>query len=207
MTIFGRIVSRQDLENAAMETCKTWIDTYLAEVERQRGIDTGFYQRPKSYTTVNSVTKWDEDQLPAIIVVSNGFSQAPRKKGDGTFDTWWGLGIACIVSGNDEASTREFASDYTAALRALFNQRVSLDGFADGTDFVDEHYDDIQEEDRRSMASGQVIFSVEVDNVVQTKAGPITPDDPPSDPEAPIPDWPIATSVHLDGVTIVKEIS
>lgn len=212
MTIFGNLTSRADLEAAVKSVIINWIDTYLAEVERQRGLTVPFYSRPRSITTTNHFAKWDEDQLPAIVIISNGFSAPPKKKGDGTYNTWWGLGVAVVVSAVDEQETRDMASDYTLALLAIFAQRQSLNGFANGIEIADVNFDDIDDGDRRSLASGQIIMSVEVDDVVQANVGPSvptppvwTPDDPPVNPEAPFPDWPIATSGSVE-IDIVKEL-
>lgn len=205
MTIFGTIVTRTELENAAKLTIQTWISTYLAEVERQHSVVAGSYERPRSYTTTNDFERWDENQLPAIIIVSPGQSAPPEKQGDGKYRTTWALGIGVVCSGNDEAETREMVDIYTAAIRTLLIQRPSLGQFASGLTYEDERYDEMSTAKRRSLQAGYVICSVKVDNVADASGGPITPSDPPVPATDPIPDWPIATSGKV-GVQKVKEL-
>lgn len=206
MSIFGRIVTRTELENAAKVTVQTWISTYLAEVERQHGIVAGRYERPRGYSTTNDFDRWEEDQLPCIIIVSPGMSSTPVKRGDGNYNTWWALGVGVVCSGDTEHDTRAMVDIYTAAIRALLIQRPSLNQFAQGLNYEDERYDEAATENRRSLQAGYVVCTVEVDNVVMSNAGPMTPSDPPSpDPTVPIPDWPVATGGKV-GVQIVKEL-
>jgi hypothetical protein len=207
MTIFGTIKTRTDLEAAAKLTLQTWFSTYLAEVERQHDVVAGSYERPHSYTTTNDFEKFDEDQLPAIIIVSPGMTAAPVKQGNGQYRTTWSLGVGVVCSGNDENDVRTMVDIYTAAIRTLLVQRPSLGQFAAALNYEDERYDEgVSTAKRRSLQAGYVLCSVEVDGVVDASGGPITPSDPPTPATDPIPDWPIATSGSVT-VQKVKEIS
>lgn len=207
MTLFKPIITRQDVEHAALNTLKPWFDTYLAEVERQKGLIVRQLPRPRSYMRRNEFDKWPEEQLPSIIVISPGIVGRPTASGSGMFTADWGLGVAVIAEGRDNDNTRDLVGYYTAAIRALILQRPSLNGFAKGVVWEDERYDDISDFDAgRTMASGQVVFQVEVEDVVSTRAGPVTPDTPPVDPPPVSPDWPIADTVTAD-VQIVEELN
>jgi hypothetical protein len=197
--IFRQIITRQDVEQAALDTLQIWIDTYLAEVERQKGITVRSLPRPRSWTRRNEFERWPEDQIPAIIVVSPGLSDPPMGTGNGAFRADWDLGIAVVAEGQQTNSTRDLVGYYTAAIRALIIQRPSLGGFAMGVIWTGERYDDISDtEIGRTMASGQVLFQVTVEGIVSTKAGPVTPDTPPVDPPDTSPTWPIATQVSAE---------
>lgn len=202
MTIFGRIITRHHLENAAKLTLQTWLSTYLAEVERQSDVVAGSYERPRSYTTSNDFEKFDEAQTPAIIIVSSGIIGTPVKQGDGTYRTTWALGVGVVCSGSDEGDVRTMVNIYTAAIRTLLVQRPSLGQFAQGLNYEDEKYDEVTGAKRRTLQAGYVACSVEVDNVVDASGGPITPSDPPTPATDPIPDWPIAES----GSVLVKKV-
>lgn len=198
-TIFKQIITRQDVELQVIDTLKDWFDTYLAEVERQNALDVRQLPRPRSYSRRNEFERWPEDQIPAVIVISPGLVEPPVANGSGEFRGYWGVGVAVIAEGQDTDNTRDLVGYYTAAIRALILQRPSLGGFAMGVTWEGEHYDDISDvEMGRTLASGQVVFQVEVEGIVSTKAGPVTPDTPPVDPPPVSPAWPIATEVTAD---------
>ena len=96
-SIFGRIVTGDDVETWALNLFRRWMGTYLAEVERQHGLQAGHWQRPRAYVRVLSFDKWPEDQLPAVMLVSAGIAGPPIKHGDGKIAARWllGLGVLC----------------------------------------------------------------------------------------------------------------
>lgn len=198
-SIFGQLLTRGDLEDHVVDLLKKWMDTYLAEVERQNGKAVRSLPRPRSIVRRNAFEHWVEEQLPTLIVVSPGTVGPPRKRGNGSYEVDWTLGIAAIASGKDSDNTRDLVDLYATAVRALIIQRPSLEGFAIGVVWEDEHYDDISDSDvGRTMASGQVVFRVTVENVVFAQAGPITPDTPPDPPPDTSPVWPIVETLHLE---------
>jgi hypothetical protein len=198
-SIFKDIITRQEVEQAAMITLQTWLDTYLAEVERQKGLAVRSLPRPRSWMRRNEFEHWPEDQIPSIIVISPGIAEPPTGTGSGAFRANWLLGVAVVAEGQQTNNTRDLVGYYTAAIRALIIQRPSLGGFAMGVTWTDERYDDISDtEIGRTLASGQVVFQVTVENIVSTKAGPLTPDTPPVDPPDTSPTWPIADTVSVE---------
>jgi hypothetical protein len=198
MTIFGRIVSGADVEDWCEQLIRTWISTYLAEKEDQDGLGRGVIPRPRGWTVAPDVNKWPEDQLPAIILASTGIPAPPRKSGDGRYRARWEMRITTVVSARSERDSRRIASRYTAALRALFAQRPSLDGKADGIDWIAERYDEIAFDEQRSLGHGTVALLVEVDDVTTTGAGPMTPDEPLDPDIEPWPEWPTVQTVDVD---------
>ena len=190
-TIFERIVTGADVEAWCSELLLTWFGTYLSEVERQRGMTPGTLARPRGLVLANGLDKWPEDQLPALLLVSVGTAEAPLKEGDGTYRARWDVGAACVCSARTEADSRTQAMLYIAALRALFVQRPSLDGWADGTVWTGETYDaELDYDDLRTLAAGIAAFTVEVRGVTTANAGPVTPEVP-IDPDTEAwPPWP-----------------
>jgi hypothetical protein len=159
-SIFGRIVSGADVEDWTMALLQRWFSTYLAELERQHGVAEGSWQRPRSFVLAPSLDKWPEDQLPAVLLVSVGLEPKPPMGGDGRYRVRFTLGAACVCSARTQAESHRMSQIYVAALRALLVQRPSLDGHADGVDLLDENYDWLEYDDIRTLASGQVIFTV-----------------------------------------------
>jgi hypothetical protein len=192
----GPMISAYDVERAALDTLRKWIDTYLGEAEAQHGRARNSLPRPRSYTTSNSFDKWPEDQLPCVLLVSPGILEPPQARGDGAIFAVFSLGVAAIVSTAQMADTEELAKLYVCALRTCLIQQRSLGGFASGTEWLDETYDDLPSEDSRSLGAGQAIFAVEVDAVAQRYHGPLL--DTPQPPYDPVPGDPLADPVDVD---------
>jgi len=171
--IFGRIVAGSDVEMWVAQLLAKWFGTYLAEVERQHGIPSCFYQRPLSYSmpTAPTFDKWPEDQLPALVITSTG-TPNQRKDGHGTFRCRFLIGVYALCSARTARETHDMARLYCAAVRALLIQRPSLDGEASGTDWIDEDYTDLVFDDTRTLSVAAVHFGIDVDDVTTYGAGP-----------------------------------
>lgn len=202
--IYGPIVDRDTIEETVMAFIQLWIDTYLAEVERMKGMSIRHLPRPRSYSAVNRFERWTQDQLPAIIVVSPGLTKPPVKNGAAVYRGKWALGIGIVVGARDQETNRSVVGLYAAAIRMLFTHKPSVGGFALGCTWLDEKYTDSPEDYRQSTAAGQVLFELEVDAVVQGLQGPATIDPPPADPVPDPGQWPEVIDVS-DGATITKE--
>jgi len=203
-TIFERIVTGADLEQWCLDTLHRWFPSYLAELERQHGIAAGALQRPRAYLRVPSLDKWPEDQLPAVLLISEGTLDPPRQDGEKHYRARWLIGTACVCSARTEAESRTLAMLYIAALRALFIQRPSLDGNASGTVWLSEDYTELDYDDGRSLAAGRAVFTVEVEDVVSGDAGPLTPGEPLDPDTQPWPLWPITelAETEVEGVPL-----
>lgn len=198
MSIFGPIIDGHTIEGWATAHLELWLPTYIAEVARQR--DVPIPPNPRSYVTVNEFDRWPEHQIPTCIVVSPGLADQPAKAGDGRYRATWVLGIAIIASGRDRPSTEKLSKMYAAAVRAAIAQHPSLgQSVVRGSQWRDERYTDVPNDDSRTLGSGQVYFYVEVDNVINTTGGPAGP---PEDPEPPMDEWPVVGDVII---TINKE--
>jgi hypothetical protein len=206
-TIFGRIVSGADVEDWCEQLIRRWISTYLAEKERQDGLKAGALPRPRGWVVAPDVNKWPEDQLPTILLASTGVPAIPQKGGDGRYRARFDMRVTSIVSASTERDSRRLAHRYTAALRALFTHRPSLDGHANGVDWVAEDYAVLAYDDQRTLGVSTVALFVQVDDVTTAGAGPATPDEPLDPDIQPWPDWPLVTEVDVDvvGAAITKE--
>jgi hypothetical protein len=198
-TIFGPIVSGGDVEDWTFAVLKRWSCTYLAEIERQHGLTPGCLPEPKGWVPAQSFDKWPEDQLPGLIVVSTGTTEAPVKTGEGSYRARWAIRLGVICSGATQAQSRRLAQLYLAAHSLILIQRPSLEGHANGVVWLGEDYTQIAYDDTRSLSSGEALFSIEVDGVRVADAGPITPSDPQATCEEPWEPW---STIHLVEVQV-----
>jgi hypothetical protein len=197
-TIFGRIVSANDVEQAVLATLKKWSSTYIAELERQHGYTAGELQRVRGWVLAPTFDKWPEDQLPGVLVVSPGLIPPPMRDGDGTYRATWSVDVGCCCSARDQQRSHELAQMFVAAHKAIVLQRPSLGGFATACKWMNESYDALAYDDTRSLYAGYATFAIEVANVVTTLAGPTSTDDPLTPDTDPWADWPEVETVDVD---------
>ena len=206
-TIFERIVTGWDVEQWVMNHLKKWFSTYLSEVERQHGVAAGTLERPRGWVIAPSFDKWPEDQLPAVVVISIGLADVPRKGGDGKYRARWDIVCGSAFSARTQAESRLGSMFYVSALGTLLGQKPALEVGALAVDWLDEDYTILEFSDERTLSAGAARFQVEFDDVRTTKAGPANPDAPlpgtgPTDPldTLPYPLWAnIGTvEIHVD---------
>lgn len=203
MSIFGEFITNDEVEQAVLNTVREWASTYLAEVERQKGMTAGDLPRPRSYVVASEFeTIPGDEQLPMVIAIAPGLADPPSKNGSKRHRATWQVAVVVLVSVRRTADNnpRKVAGYYGAAVRGLLVQRPGLEGFAEGTTWVDESYQDVNTEDSRSLGAVRVVFDVEVDGVVTGDAGPVAPA-PQGDPLAPYDDPPEVESgkTHIEG--------
>jgi hypothetical protein len=185
-TLFGRLIESTDVQNAAQETIEEWIETYLAEYERQRELDPKTIQVIETYTQVNEFRDWAGNETPVCVIVSPELPET-SKKGGGEYTGQFILGIGIIVQADTRPNTNKMARAYGAIIRQLLLQQAGLGGLASGITFESEKYNDVPEGEDRAQASAQVIFTVEVPGIVDSRKGTIAPSENPygDDSEAP----------------------
>lgn len=196
--MYGFLKSGYDVEQAVIRHLRGdrpdvkdghlgWMTPYIAEVERQLGLDPETIPLIRSYVTANEFRKWPEEQTPGILVVSPGLTDPPLREGDGSYRGRFSLGVAAIAKGRTKEETQRNAKVYGAAVAGALIQHPSLEGFARGLEWRDQSYTDIDSDEGRTLASSQNIFQVEVSNLVLAFGGPVvSPEDPYEDPG----DWP-----------------
>lgn len=202
--IYGHVIDRDEFEMHVIGFIQEWMNTYMAVLERQKSIVPGKLLRPRSYTQVNKFERWTQDQLPAVIVVSPGITGTPKKTGTNVYRAKFTLGVGIVIALATQEQNRKMIGTYAAAIRKMFLDKPSLGGFAMGTEWVGENFEDLPDDSRRSIAYGSVLFVVEVDGVAVGRTGPPTADPPPIDPLPDPGNWPQVTDVTA-GVTIIKE--
>lgn len=189
---FGRFLTAGQVENMVIDTLRDWNPTYCREIERQLGKGVNWLPDLASIQVAKRVERWAEEALPAAIVVAPGLYDEPRRQGDGTYIARWSIGIAVICSARDRETTNFLSKIYSAMVRAVLVQKPALQGESLGVRWLDEKYDDLQDDDKsRTLAAGQAVFWAEFDDVVTAGSGPLAPSEDPGD-------WPTATVVHAD---------
>lgn len=197
--VFGRIVLGSDAETALVDTLQAWLPTYLAELERRTDRPAGAVPMVRSWRRSNRFYRFPQDQLPAAIVISPGTTGPPERRGDGTIDAWFRLGIAIVCAANTPEATNELAKLYAAAVRTAVLQQPSLAGdpadphpFAARVIFVGETTDDVPAEYLEIGCTAQVEFDVLVEGIADATAGPAAATvEPPAD-------LPVVSSQHVD---------
>jgi hypothetical protein len=196
VSIYGPLVTDTAVERAVLASLRGWLPSYLAEVARQDG--SGAVTTPASYEAIrDTVTKWPEQALPAIVVQVGGTLQTTRKGSN--YRAVYGASVGCIVAGPTRTRTRELAGIYGLAVTAALTQHGDLGGFADGVDWTDTIYDLIDEDRSRTLMAAVVSLDVAVNNVLDVAQGPTGPTpDPDDDPIPGLPNWGNADDVETD---------
>lgn len=210
MTIYGRLIGANHVEDAAAAVLRKWFVTYLHEVERQSGIAAGTIATPRSLRISGGVEKMPEDQTPTIGVASPGISDAaPLPNGSRQYQAQFLLDLFGVVSakgteeGNSPRALR-IARLYALALRACIGQQADPDGTLYRRDWIAEDYDVLDSIDDRTICVCKVRYAIEVPNVLTLDAGPIYPTgpDPETDPLPISPEWPIAETADIEVVKV-----
>jgi hypothetical protein len=197
MSIFGQILSTDQLEDHAVQTLRTWFPTYLNEIELQRAITGLDLPPPRSYEVSDELTDMpDPAQLPAVIVISPGMNVPPTMEGDGHFTGYFTLRTAVANSASDRSSTRRNNKIYTAAARAILLQKKSLGDWCSGVQFLNERYDEGEDDRGRTFAVGTLEMVYAVPGIVNARYGPAVPI-PPVPDALPGSSWGTVEETHL----------
>src|SRR5262249_15496789 len=137
--------------------------------------------------------KWPEDQIPGVLVVSPGLVPPPQRGGDGVYYARWNVQVGCACSARTQQEAHEIAMLFVAAHKAIVVQRPSLEGHAAGAQWLDEQYSPLEYDDTRSLYAGYATLVIDIDDVLTSLAGPITPDDPLTPDE--LAPWPLDPTV------------
>jgi hypothetical protein len=190
--VFGRIVTGISVQKAMDNTVRLWAADYLAEVASQEGRQA--LPNFRSYVGQLDPALFQPEQLPSCVIVAPGLAEKPRRHAT-TYTAKWAVGVVCIVSGQTESNTFDLLQLYTAAVRAIVLQHPSLGGFASGIEWVTERYDNLGNDDLRTLGSGINQFNVEVEGVTDIRLGPSEPSEPSADNTIGPVDWPTAAIV------------
>lgn len=182
--LFGPIVTGKQVRNAMISHIRKWFPSYIAEVGRTDGRDGAALPLFRSFPSLLDMPdgRYVEDQMPSCVVVAPGLIELPTKH-SGVYKARWAVNVGAVISGQNRENTFDLAELYAAAIRSAVLQHPGLGGFAAGTDWLGERYDDIPNDMQRTLGAGTVQFSVEVQGAVDARQGPVQPlADPIPDP-------------------------
>lgn len=175
MTRFGPIISADRLEDDLTIFLQKWIETYLAEVAIAHGDTRTDYPKPKYWTTTPILTVDAVTQIryPAALVVSPGLVSKPIRRGDGTYEGTYQVGVCVLTSVNTELGSSKSARRYGAAIHAAVMQRPSLDTtYIEGVEWADERFTDFLNANQDTVASATEIFNITVKGLFNALKGP-----------------------------------
>ena len=195
MSVVGTVWHPGHLEDTVIAALKTWLPSSLNEAIAQDSKAPAKVAVPRSYIVVSEDDRWPEDQLPAIVVTSPGFVDAPdRAKGDGSWHGTWALEVTAIVKGRNAPEARRIAQLYWTAICIAVLQRRSLGEPYQATVLSDAALDSVPIEKRRTLAGATALFHVEVQSMFSDFDGPRTPE-----PPDPMPDtWPEVQETNIE---------
>lgn len=203
MSIVGSIVTAWDVEQAVKATLQTWLDTYLTDCERQSGGRWAIrsIRRPpnpeQSWEIVSAYHDIPGRILPAISIESGAMATDPDVEAEGDVTGRWAITVQAVVKGKSRGLARDVLSMYEAAIRTIFQQKGSLDGFADGTVLGRSNLNLIPPDRDRTLVGCEVPLTVIVPQTNFRGPGPEEPDPTPDPPPISSPDDPNHTSTNV----------
>jgi hypothetical protein len=202
VALFGDFKLDEELQQAAEDTIREWIKTYLAVVERRVGLNPGTLPLPKSYVWSDdgALSKKPEDQLPCIVILAPGTGKTQIvEDGEGNHRGGVVMNVAVIVEANSQAAASRLAKRYRKALELLLVHQPSLGGFASGLLFRGWRNDDLRPEDSRSIATGTNVVEVLVPNISKAGAGLKAPlEEPYEETKAPTVKSPVDVDLESE---------
>ncbi len=182
LDVFKDIISSDELDVQINATLSMWMDTYLAELDRQRGFSTPI-PGIRSYVTLQDFRHDPENQTPAVVVVNAGTTGRPQKTGEGWYRSTFLVAVAVITSTKDQASTRRMSQVYGAAVRAIMLQKKAGANMVSDVAWLGEANDQIDRDAGDQLAACTNSFELMVDGIVKERgAGPAAPSTATPDP-------------------------
>lgn len=213
-SIYGAIVDRSQVEQAVINILQTppagsnfpLIAYYLAEVERQRGLQPQTLPLPPgpdSYRGGLDFDVFEDEWAPVLTVLAEPVGRAEREH-EGFYGSMYEIRVGAVVVGQDEDTVRLLADRYGAAVMACLAQNGGLGtrvDFATGltipfaTKTVVETVAEttFPNARMRRLAQSTVILHSFIDHVVDEN-GPIAF---PASPYLPAPSWPTIENVDV----------
>lgn len=176
-SVFGTIfVAADRLEMPTADLLQRWFPTLLTRVCNQLDIEVLPTPKMKNYTKRNRYEALKGEELPRIVVISPGIVGTPRKTGNGNYRAIWrlGIGVACGASDEDEAKLH--CDIYAACIREIMVKYAG--GWLQAKiEWIDEAYVDLPLTDQVLLTrAANEWFTVDIENVAQTRGGPEDPD-------------------------------
>ena len=218
-SIFGRIVTRRDIELALCAFLRNWIPTYVAEIERQAGLPAQTIPLPPdpalSYRGGLDFNTWQQTWAPVFIVTVTPQGAPERKMAAGVYCQTFLIGVAVnfvvtnevpdlALSGSEAAGLEDNARQYAdmlgmaACAAILQNGQIGLwpDGGPISTKTTLLRYPTsiFPNPDNRRIVRSWFELTLVADWVLQEAGGPGTP---PIQPYGDSSLWPTIEAVDV----------
>ena len=207
---FRRIVTASQVEEAVMTTLKTWFGTYLRELQRWEHFEPGTLPIPENYSFRREFDSEKGERLPKVVVTCPGLHTTPETSGGGQYRAMWRVGVGVAMSSKSEEIANRVVKAYGAAVRAILLQKRGLDHTVPVANIVwlDEGYGELIVPDQfQQYRAVEVIFGVDVNDVVTKGGGPSAPDlDDPDNPDVYNPGDPTEPPVYTFGKVQLVDI-
>lgn len=162
------VITGVDVERAVQATLKPRLDYYMPQLG---------YPPIRAWVYSAEFDKFPEDQVPVMnIQVPNLFDEPTKLQM--MYIARWAVICEAFVSARTEDETRKMARDVGALVRATLVQEPGLHGFARAVDWVGENYSQLPMIERRTKATAEISFIVEVGEAVSTYELPYMPEGP-----------------------------
>ncbi len=147
---------------------------YLAEIERQRGLEVGRLPAFRSIVVSAELEKMPEDQLPALLIASPGTEASAGARGgrieahgDGGYLARFRVDCAAVISARGNRQAPRLARLYAVALGALLVQQAlqPCPLSIRRVDWVSDSYALMASDADRTQSGGIVRIGVEVADV------------------------------------------
>jgi hypothetical protein len=197
------VVDRSIVEHNVVTHLQTWMESYIAAIERFHQLPARVLPLPKSWRIKQEFARNPQDTLPMVAVVSTGLNpgKPPRRDGDGTMKAWWVIAVGAVVSAGTDQDAKDLSGYYGAAIRMIMTAMPELGGWASGVEWSDEKYDDWPPILEQMISSARLVFTVEVEDVINVFEGFRGPDGVltvPSDPYAYPLEYPDISEVNVN---------
>jgi hypothetical protein len=184
--VFGPMTHAGMVEDAVRDVLTEWVNTYLAEVERQSGVTPGLTVRPKDWVRTTDPLQIKTTQLPTVAIVSPGWASPPEwDAGDDlgpTATVWYAVSVIVYAKGRgggaalgrDEALNN--ARMLIAACReALTNKGELHDLISDVVVSDEELGTHVHATRERTLTDAEAVFVVRIDGAMTRTNGPAAP--------------------------------
>jgi hypothetical protein len=202
---FGPLIVETDVDAAVIRTLRTWLPTYLAQVERERDLTIGTLARPvaESYANTLEDDEFMDHRMPAIIVTTAEPENNAQRDGNGLYRASWTVRVSSVVRGRTPRETRAVAAVFGGSVRRVLVQHADLDDFSAGLRWIGSNVIRVEDttDQGRYLAASINLFNVFVEDVLRDGVGPTVPSDPYDPPDLENPNEPYEPWVTVGEIT------
>lgn len=211
---FGPMTHAGMVEDAVRDVLEEWVNTYLAEIERQSGVTAGVTRRPQDWVRTTDPLAIKTNQLPTVAIVSPGWASPPEWDADGedgpTATVWYAVSVIVYAKGRGGGSAvaRDEALNnarmlIAACREALANKGELHDLIADVVVNDEELGTHVHATRERTLTDAEAVFVIRIDDAMTRAEGPLVaiPDD--SFPD--LGDYTTAETIEIDQSNLNEE--